>query len=139
MSIIIGEGAATADYKQSTKDLCQALLDDPELKETLKAIDTFMADDSAKELFSAMQSLGETLQTKQQAGLELSAGEVEEYNKARDAMLDNPTARGFVDAQEAIGDVHQYIGTAVSMVFELGRMPTDEELSGCCGGGGGGG
>lgn len=133
MSIIIGEGAATADYKQAAKDLCQAILDDPSLKDVLGSIDAFMADDGAKALFTDMQSMGESLQTKQQAGLELSAGEVEEYNKARDKMLENPLAKSFVEAQEKIGSVHQTIGSWVGMVFELGRMPTDEEFEGHCG------
>ncbi len=134
MSIIIGETpTGTANYKDSAKDLCRAILDDPELKGVFSDIDAFMDDDDAKELFTAMQSKAETLQTKQGAGLELTAGEVEDYNKARDAMLANGKAKAFVEAQERIGSVHQTIGSWVSMVFELGRMPTDEEFEGHCG------
>ena len=135
MSIIIGESTTgvASSYKDKAKELCQALVEDPELKPLFGAIDRFMEDDAAKELFTEMQSKAEGLQMKQQAGLELTAGEVEEYNKARDTMLDSEVAKGFVDAQEAIHGVHETIGRWVSLSFELGRMPTEEEFKGHCG------
>jgi len=134
MSIIIGESpSTTASYKESTKDLCQALLDDPSLKEVYGAIDTFMEDDVAKGLFTEMQNKGEALNMKQQNGLELTAGEIEEYNKIKEAMLGNTVAKAFVDAQEKISSVHQTIGGWVSLVFEFGRLPTEEEFEGHCG------
>ena len=131
MAIITPDGqtaSSSADYKASAKELCQALLDDPQLKGVFSAVDDFMANEEAKGLFTEMQSKGESLQMKQQAGLELTAGEVEEYNKARDAMLDNPAAKAFVDAQGKIQSVHETVGSWVSLVFELGRMPTEEEF-----------
>jgi cell fate (sporulation/competence/biofilm development) regulator YlbF (YheA/YmcA/DUF963 family) len=134
MSIIIGETPATVtDYKDTAKDLCQALLEDEKLKGVFASIDAFMENDASKELFSEMKTRGEELQTKQQAGIELTAGEVEEYNKLREKMLDDPAANGFVDAQESIQSVHQTIGNWVSLVFENGRMPTEEEFAGHCG------
>ena len=92
-----------------------------------------MEDDEAKGLFSEMQTKGESLQMKQQSGVELTAGEVEEYNKIREKMLENDTANAFVQAQESIQSVHQTLGNWVSLVFENGRMPTDEEFAGHCG------
>ena len=134
MSIIIGETPATGnDYKETAKDLCQALLEDEKLKGVFASIDAFMENDPSKELFSQMQTKGEELQTKQQAGIELTAGEVEEYNKLREKMLDDPAAKAFVEAQESIQSVHQTIGSWVSLVFENGRMPTEEEFAGHCG------
>lgn len=135
MSIIIGESTAetASSYKEKAKELCRALVEDPELKPLFGAIDRFMEDEAAKELFTEMQSKAEGLQMKQQAGLELTAGEVEEYNKARDKMLDCEVAKGFVEAQEAIHGVHETIGSWVSLSFELGRMPTEEEFEGHCG------
>ena len=134
MSIIIGETPVTGnDYKETAKDLCQALLEDDKLKGVFASIDAFMVNDASKELFSQMQTKGEELQTKQQAGIELTAGEVEEYNKLREQMLDDPAAKAFVEAQESIQSVHQTIGSWVSLVFENGRMPTEEEFAGHCG------
>ena len=134
--MIIGESSATkADYKAKAKELCQSLLEDPSLKEVFGAIDSFMENDEAKELFSEMQTKGESLQMKQQSGVELTAGEVEEYNKIRDKMLKNEIADAFVKAQESIQSVHQTLGSWVSLVFENGRMPTDEEFASHCGSG----
>jgi len=134
MSIIIGESSSTeANYKAKAKELCQSLLEDPNLKEVFESIDKFMEDDESKELFSEMQTKGESLQMKQQSGLELTAGEVEEYNKIRDKMLENETANAFVKAQESIQSIHQTLGSWVSLVFENGRMPTEEEFEGHCG------
>ena len=134
MSMIIGESSATkADYKAKAKELCQSLLEDPSFKEVFGAIDSFMENDEAKELFSEMQTKGESLQMKQQSGVELTAGEVEEYNKIRDKMLKNEIADAFVKAQESIQSVHQTLGSWVSLVFENGRMPTDEEFASHCG------
>ncbi len=134
MSIIIGESpSAGNDYKETAKDLCKALLEDEKLKGVFTSIDAFMENDVSKELFSQMQTKGEELQTKQQAGIELTAGEVEEYNKLREKMLDDPAAKAFVEAQESIQSVHQTIGSWVSLVFENGRMPTEEEFEGHCG------
>ena len=119
MSIIIGESSSTeANYKAKAKELCQSLLEDPNLKEVFESIDKFMEDDESKELFSEMQTKGESLQMKQQSGLELTAGEVEEYNKIRDKMLENETANAFVKAQESIQSIHQTLGSWVSLVFE---------------------
>ena len=138
MTMIIGENTSNdADYKTKVKELCQTILDDPALKEVFDGIDKFMEDDEAKELFTKMQSTAESLQMKQQSGLELTAGELEEYNKARDKMMENQVAIAFVAAQSSIQKVHETIGKAVSMVFENGRVPTDEEFeSHCCGSGG---
>ena len=134
MSIIIGETPSTGnDYKETAKDLCRALLEDEKLKGVFTSIDAFMENDVSKELFSQMQTKGEELQTKQQAGIELTAGEVVEYNKLREKMLDDPAAKAFVEAQESIQSVHQTIGSWVSLVFENGRMPTEEEFEGHCG------
>ena len=97
MTMIIGESTTNdADYKTKVKELCQSLLDDPALKEVFESIDKFMEDDDAKELFSKMQSKGESLQMKQQSGMELTAGEVEEYNKVRDEMMENSEASAFL-------------------------------------------
>jgi len=48
-------------------------------------------------------------------------------------MLENETANAFVKAQESIQSIHQTLGSWVSLVFENGRMPTEEEFEGHCG------
>lgn len=137
MTQIIGEQVS---YLDKAKELCQAVLDDSKLQSAFKNIDAFMDDDQAKEIYAAMQAKAEELHQKQHAGLELSAGEIEEYNKLRDQVMDNSKAKDFIEAQEEMHSVQATVNGWLSMTFELGRMPTDEDFeahdSGCCNTGG---
>ena len=137
MTQIIGEQVS---YLDKAKELCQAMLDDSKLQSAFKSIDAFMENDGAKEIYAAMQAKAEELHQKQHAGLELSAGEIEEYNKLRDKVVENSTAKDFIDAQEEMHSVQATVNGWLSLTFELGRMPTDadfeEHNSGCCSSGG---
>ena len=125
MTYIIGE---TETYEAKTKELCEAILEDPKLKSAFEDIEIFLEDDTAKDAFSAMQQKGEELQAKQQAGIELTAGEVEEFNKLREAVQSNKEANAFLSAQEAMHGVQTTVNTWVGMTMELGRMPTEEDF-----------
>jgi cell fate (sporulation/competence/biofilm development) regulator YlbF (YheA/YmcA/DUF963 family) len=125
MTYIIGE---TATYEEKTKDLCSAILEDPKLKAAFSNIETFLANDIAKDAFSTMQQKGEELQAKQQGGIELTAGEVEEFNKLRETVEGNQEARAFLNAQEEMQKVQTSVNTWIGMTMELGRLPTEEDF-----------
>jgi cell fate (sporulation/competence/biofilm development) regulator YlbF (YheA/YmcA/DUF963 family) len=125
MTYIIGE---TATYEEKTKDLCAAILEDPKLKAAFSNIETFLANDIAKDAFSTMQQKGEELQAKQQGGIELTAGEVEEFNKLRETVEGNQEARAFLNAQEEMQKVQTSVNTWIGMTMELGRLPTEEDF-----------
>jgi len=125
MTYIIGE---TATYEEKTRDLCEAILEDPKLKAAFADIESFLANDIAKDAFSAMQQKGEELQAKQQAGMELTAGEVEEFNKLREGVESNQEARAFLEAQEQMHQVQTTVNSWVGMTMELGRVPTEEDF-----------
>ena len=133
MSAIAEDQVTEAAYMEKLKALCESLLDDTEMKKIFGAIDAFMGDETAKELFSEMQEGYEELNMKQQSGLQLTAGEVESYNKKRDAMLANPVAKKFLESREQMEEVQSTVNTWVGMTFELGRIPTqhDIEHAGC--------
>lgn len=136
MTQIIGEQVS---YLDKAKELCQSVLDDSKLQSAFRSIDAFMENDSAKGIYSAMQAKAEELHTKQSAGFDLTAGEIEEYNKLRDQVFENPVAKAFIDAQEEMHSVQATVNGWLSMTFELGRMPTDEDFdqhSSCCNTGG---
>ena len=44
--------------------------------------------------------------------------------------MNNPVARGFLDAQDELHHVQQSIQQYVTKTLELGRMPTEEEMNG---------
>jgi len=121
---------------QKTKELCQMILDEPSMQDLRKRIDTFMGDEQARAQYDALVSKGEALQQKQQASQTLSGEEIADFEQHRDSLLQNPVARGFLDAQEELHNVKHSIQSFVSKTLELGRLPTEEEASGGCGHGG---
>jgi len=124
---------ATADsiIVQKTRELCQTIVEQPEFQSIRQRIDTFMADDVAKVQYQTVVEKGEMLQHKQQMGLPMSAEEITEFEKNRDALVNNPIARDFLDAQQAMQKVQESVGQYVAKTFELGRPPSEEDFHGC--------
>jgi cell fate (sporulation/competence/biofilm development) regulator YlbF (YheA/YmcA/DUF963 family) len=120
---------------QKTRELCQTIVDQPEFQDIRKRIDTFMADEAAKLQYQAVMEKGEMLQHKQQMGMPLSADEITEFEKNRDALISNSVAREFIDAQQAMQKMQESVGQHVAKTFELGRAPRDEDFEGSCGSG----
>ena len=115
---------------QKTKELCQAILDQPEMLGIRQRIDTFMADEPTRALYDGLLSKGQALQQKQQMSLPLTGEEISDFEQHRDAVLNNPVARSFLDAQEELHHVQQTVQQYVSKTLELGRLPTSEDLQG---------
>ncbi|MCH2330340.1 MAG: YlbF family regulator [Roseibacillus sp.] len=133
---ILAENSPVMD---KTKELCAAIAGDPEYQSLLGKVERFMGDDAAKLQFQSVQERSHELGQKQQAGLELSVGEVEEFEAAREALMGNSVAREFMDAQQSLQTVQMAIGKYVGMTLDLGRVPAEEDLAdegGCCNEGG---
>ncbi len=122
---------------QKTRELCQAILDQPDVRAMRKSIETFMADTSARAQYETLMDQGQKLHDKQHAGESLKQSEVEAFDKLRDEFIKNPVARGFLDAQDDMRKLQQHVTKFVSKTFELGHVPEESELEsgGCCGGG----
>src|SRR6267142_1054894 len=118
---------------QKTQELCQTIVDQPEFENIRKRIDTFMADEGAKLQYQTVMEKGEMLQHKQQMALPMTAEEISDFEKNRDALVNNPVARDFLDAQQAMQKVQESVGQHVAKTFELGRAPRDEDFEGSCG------
>ena len=122
-----------------TKELCAAIADDPEYRSMMEKVECFMEDDAAKLQFQSVQERSQELGQKQQSGLELSVGEVGDFENAREALMSNTVAREFMDAQQSLQSVQSAIGKYVGITLELGRVPAEEDLAdqgGCCNEGG---
>ena len=120
-----------------TRELCQAILDQPEMRSARQAIDKFVADESARSQYEKLMAKGQALQQKQHRSEQLSGEEIAAFEKERDTVLSNPVARGFLEAQEEMHHVHQSTNQYVSKTLELGRMPTEADFAeeGGCGDG----
>jgi cell fate (sporulation/competence/biofilm development) regulator YlbF (YheA/YmcA/DUF963 family) len=118
-----------------TRELCQAILDQPPVAEACQRLAVFMEDPQARSLYEGVVTRGQAMQEKQQAGQTLSPLEISEFEAQRDQLLAHPVARGFLDARELMHRLHHNINTHVSKTFELGRVPVAEDFAtSCCGG-----
>lgn len=120
---------------QKTKELCQTILDQPEIQALRAQIDTFNANDAVRGQYDALMAQGQALQEKQQAGVPLNDVEIAAFENLRDAFVNDPVGRGFLDAQEELQAIQQTVSQYISKTFELGRVPEECDLE--AGGGGG--
>src|SRR5438046_8589802 len=119
---------------QKTRELCQAILDQPDFPTIRRHVDAFLADASIKVQYQELSDRGAMLQHKQQTGMPLDMAEIAEFEKRREAFLSSPVAQGFLDAQQAMQQVQESVNQYVTKTFELGRMPQNEDFDhGSCG------
>ncbi|MGA2030213.1 MAG: YlbF family regulator [Verrucomicrobiota bacterium] len=120
---------------EKTRELCQSIVDQPEMISIRRRIDTFMSDANARELYETVMSKGQTLQEKQAQGNQPTGAEIADFEKHRDSLLNNPVASGFLDAREKLHEIQHSVQKYVSKTLELGRVPleTDFEEEGSCG------
>jgi len=122
---------------QKTKELCQTILEQPNMQSIRQRIDAFMGDEQTRALYDGLVNKGQNLQQKQQMSMPLSGEEIADFEQHRDSLMKNPVARGFLDAQEELHQVQQSVQQYVTKTLELGRLPTEQELNaGCCDHGG---
>lgn len=128
-----------ATIAAKTTELCEAILNDPEFQRLRGQISTFLEDDAARGQYDALSLKGQMLQQKQQMGMQLTEQEIEDFNQHRDALLNNQVAKNFLDAQREVNSIQEYVMKHVSKTFELGRLPTQEDMDdgGCCNDSGG--
>jgi cell fate (sporulation/competence/biofilm development) regulator YlbF (YheA/YmcA/DUF963 family) len=121
--------------EQKTRELCEAIVEHLETGGIRQRIDTFLADASARGQYESLMSKGQSLQEKQQSGQTLEPAEISAFEQDRDALLKNPVATGFLDAQEEMHDLKHHVQKHVAKTIELGRIPATEELTegGSCG------
>lgn len=115
---------------QKTKELCETILGEPGIRSARERIESFIGDEKARAQYEGLMAKGQALQQKQQRSQPLTGEEISEFEKERDALLSNPVARGFLEAQEEMHSVHQSVNQYLSKALELGRLPTDEDLGG---------
>src|SRR5216117_2073147 len=119
---------------QKTRELCQAILDQPDFPMIRRRVDAFLADESIKLQYQELSDRGAILQHKQQTGMPLDMTEIADFEKRRETFLSSPVAQGFLDAQQAMQQVQESVNQYVAKTFELGRMPQKEDFDhGSCG------
>lgn len=117
-------------------ELCQTIVDQPEMADVRSRIDAFMSDEPARELYRTVAEKGEALHQKQSVGEELAEADIQEFERSRETLMANPVARGFLDAREHLHSVQHLVSKFVGKTLELGRVPTDADMEESCGSGG---
>jgi cell fate (sporulation/competence/biofilm development) regulator YlbF (YheA/YmcA/DUF963 family) len=115
---------------EKTLELCHAIVAQPDFGSIRQRIDAFMADDKSRAQYESLMTKGQALNEKQQRSLPLSGEEISDFEKHREELLNNPVARGFLDAQEALHEIQESVQKYVAKTLELGRVPTEEDLGG---------
>ena len=134
MWFILAANYMPTKIETKTNELCEAILEQLQAGGVRQRIDTFLADSTARGQYESLMSKGQALQEKQHHGQELDPTEISAFEKDRDALLKNPVASGFLDAQEEMHDLQHSLQKIVAKTIELGRIPVAEDLAeGSCG------
>jgi cell fate (sporulation/competence/biofilm development) regulator YlbF (YheA/YmcA/DUF963 family) len=122
---------------QKTRELCETILEQPQFAVIRRRVESFMADPSAQRQYEALSELGRQLHDKQHQGQTLTSGEIAAFDKQRDVFFSNPTAKGFMEAQDEMHQIEKQVGKWVAKTLELGHLPSEEDLGegGSCGSG----
>ncbi len=116
---------------QKTRELCQAIVDQPEFQKIRQGLDAFLGNEEVRGQYQSLSEKGESLQHKQQSGSQLSDQEIAEFEREREAFLSNPVARGFLDAQQDMHRMQDSVTQYVTKTFELGRVPEEGDFASC--------
>jgi cell fate (sporulation/competence/biofilm development) regulator YlbF (YheA/YmcA/DUF963 family) len=120
--------------RQKTLELCETIVNQSQFQSIRQRVETFMADSRAQQQYHSLNEKGRALHERQHEGMPLDAREIAAFDSERDAFLSNPVAKGFIDAQEEMHELQQGVQQMVTKTFELGRIPSEEDLQeGSCG------
>lgn len=122
--------------EEKARELCETIVAQPQWNSIRNRIDAFLSDDLARGQFDAVNSKGQSLHERQHSGQPLNGQEIADFEKQRDALLKNPVARGFLEAQEELHEIQHSVQKYISKTLKLGRVPTDADFKqeeGSCG------
>lgn len=126
-----------------TRELCETLLAQESYSRLKGKLDAFVSDEEAQRMYQELSARQSQLVQKQEQSGNLSEEEIQDFEDQRERLLMHPVAGGFVEAQQGFEELRDTIVRYVTKTFELGRVPSAEEVEpkqgGCCGGGCGGG
>ena len=136
MSTTITEMEITA-LNEKVRDLCAFLAADDDFVAAQEQINAFEGDKDAQETYAAWQSTASEMQHRyQNEGVKPSAKQLSDLENLQKKVGENPVAANFVEANDLMNEMFSSVLKPVQKTFQLGRVPTEEELNECCGSGG---
>lgn len=125
-----------------TRELCETIISDTEFTALQGKMESFYENEEACLQFQSLQELGDGLNQKQQAGVELGEAEIKEFDDRKSELFQNAVVTNFLQAQQELQVLQQSVSKYIGLTLELGRVPTEEDFvaasqggGGCCGGG----
>jgi cell fate (sporulation/competence/biofilm development) regulator YlbF (YheA/YmcA/DUF963 family) len=128
-------GAQTTPIIEKTKELCRTIVTQPEFETLIQRVEAFNNDFDAQLLYQKVSQMQDELVQRQRSGEQLAEEDIQTFETHRDELINHPTARNFLEAQQQISQVRQTITQYVTRTFELGRVPEENDFGACCGGG----
>ena len=104
-------------------------MDGKQFKDANQKIETFLADESAKQLYIDLTSLRAKLQERQQRGFELTAGEVTELEKIQNEADSNPTIKEFAQASDELNQIKAAVVAYLDKSFEICSPPGEGDFT----------
>lgn len=120
----------TDDVRIPARAFAEALADTPEFHAFEDAAVAFKHDRPAQEAMRLFQEKQRSLRMMQQLGM-LEQAQLDELDHLRDAMVNQPTVRAYVDAQNDLILLCQAVAKELSAAIELDFAGAC--ASGCCG------
>jgi cell fate (sporulation/competence/biofilm development) regulator YlbF (YheA/YmcA/DUF963 family) len=119
---------------RKTRELCEAIVAQPEFRSIQERVSAFEADAEARRLYDSLVERHQQLQRQQEMGRIIGDDEMDGFDKLRQQVFDNGVAKGFLDAREEAHNLQMSVRRFVSKTFELGRLPEPEDMDGggCC-------
>jgi hypothetical protein len=118
---------------QKTQELCQAILDDAQVQTMRQRIDRFLANEAVRGQYDVLMMKGEALQYKQNLNLPMDEAEIKEFETLRDELMENVTAREFMQAQRQMHKVQEgppARGHRIRLLRQRLRLPLKPPLTG---------
>jgi cell fate (sporulation/competence/biofilm development) regulator YlbF (YheA/YmcA/DUF963 family) len=121
-------------FEEKIRELCHAITEHVNFKEMCTDIEGFMSDEKAKFEYQMLNEMGSILQQKQAMGGEVTEEEAGRFEALRDSFTGNESAMRFMATQEKVQKMQDHILRHVQKTFELGRVPTEDEMNDgmCC-------
>lgn len=114
--------------EEKALELCETIVAQPQWASIRTRIDAFLSDEATRGQFEAVNDRGRSLHERQHNGQPLNGQEIADFEKQRDALLKNPVARDFLEAQDELHQIQHSVQKYVSKTLQLGRVPTETDL-----------
>jgi cell fate (sporulation/competence/biofilm development) regulator YlbF (YheA/YmcA/DUF963 family) len=125
----------SSTIENKARELCETIVAQPQWTSIRTRIDAFLSNDAARGQFDEVNAKGQSLHEKQHSGQPLNGQEVADFEQKRDALLKNPVARGFLEAQDELHEIQHSVNKYIHKTLQLGRVPTEADFKeeGSCG------